>query len=92
MDVNEFTSSLAINIQDSSGVWDKEAGPDRAPKPKLGDKSITQNGEYHASDDDLDGYSSVDVSVSNDIPTDMQIDNLPEGYAQNWHIRFNNIK
>lgn len=35
----------------------------------LGTKSITANGTYNASSDDLDGYSSVTVNVPGDSPT-----------------------
>lgn len=35
----------------------------------LGTKSITANGTYNASSDDLDGYSSVTVNVSGGTPT-----------------------
>lgn len=34
------------------------------PEKKLGIKKITQNGVYNASDDSLDGYSSVNVETS----------------------------
>ena len=37
--------------------------PDEYIIPKLGSKQITENGIYKASDDNLDGYSSVDVNV-----------------------------
>lgn len=35
-----------------------------APKINLGIKTITTNGDYNASDDGLDGYSSVEVNVT----------------------------
>ncbi len=34
----------------------------------IGQKSITQNGTYTASDDDLDGYSQVTVNVGGSTP------------------------
>lgn len=34
------------------------------PEPKLGTKTITENGTYKATDDNLDGYSEVEVSTS----------------------------
>lgn len=34
------------------------------PEPKLGTKTITSNGTYKASDDNLDGYSEVEVETS----------------------------
>lgn len=38
--------------------------PDEYIIPKLGSKQITENGIYKASDDNLDGYSSVEVATS----------------------------
>ena len=34
----------------------------------LGSKTITKNGEYDPSDDNLDGYSSITVNIENRIP------------------------
>lgn len=34
------------------------------PEPKLIEKTITENGEYNAADDDADGYSKVTVNVA----------------------------
>lgn len=34
------------------------------PEPKLGTKTITENGTYKAIDDNLDGYSEVEVATS----------------------------
>lgn len=42
----------------------KTQGTGTAPSPTLITKNITQNGTYDAEDDDVDGYSSVTVSVS----------------------------
>ena len=42
----------------------------------LGNKSITENGTYLASDDNLDGYSSVEVNVEGG------------GGSQNTGVRF----
>lgn len=39
-------------------------GGSNTPAPTLITKSITQNGTYNASDDNADGYSSVNVNVS----------------------------
>lgn len=52
-------------------------------QPSLGTKSITANGTYAASSDDLDGYSEVTVNVSN-IPNkgfvfkDYDVDGYPQ--------------
>ena len=44
----------------------------------LGTKNITTNGTYNASDDNLDGYSSVTVNVSGGT-TPIQINPFPQG-------------
>ena len=43
-------------------------GEGDAPAPTLIDKTITENGEYSASDDNADGYKTVDVSVEAQEP------------------------
>ena len=53
-----------------NGIYDvreKESATVNIPEPKLGTKNITQNGIYKASDDELDGYSEVNVAVNNSI-------------------------
>lgn len=52
--------------------------------PSLGTKTITANGTYTASDDSLDGYSSVTVNV----PTSGGVDTLTlyaSGQLPTWH-------
>lgn len=58
-----------INIS-QNGTYDvkeKENAIVNVPDKKLGTKSITSNGTYKASDDNLDGYSKLDVDVSADF-------------------------
>ena len=45
-------------------VTDKASAKVNVPEKKLGTKTITKNGTYKASDDDLDGYSEVEVETS----------------------------
>ena len=45
-------------------VTDKASAKVNVPEKQLGTKIITKNGTYKASDDDLDGYSEVEVETS----------------------------
>ena len=55
-----------INIIENGtyDVTDKINAIVNIPEKKLGTKTITKNGTYKASDDDLDGYSEVEVETS----------------------------
>lgn len=59
----EPSGELEINENGSYDVVDK-AGVNVDIQPNLGTKTITENGVYNASDDNLDGYSSVEVETS----------------------------
>lgn len=61
---NQYAQSMFTNMQNSEGGFFNNN-----PPPKLGEKSITENGTYTAKEDKLDGYSSVttDVSSVNDF-------------------------
>lgn len=48
-------------MMNSAGAWVRQGAG--APEPTLIEKTITENGEYAASADDADGYSSVSVDV-----------------------------
>ena len=45
-------------------VTDKASAKVNVPEKQLGTKTITSNGTYNASDDNLDGYSEVEVATS----------------------------
>ena len=55
-----------INIIENGtyDVTDKTNAIVNIPEKKLGSKIITENGTYKASDDNLDGYSEVEVATS----------------------------
>ena len=55
-----------INIIENGtyDVTDKTNAIVNIPEKKLGIKTITENGTYKASDDNLDGYSEVEVATS----------------------------
>ena len=55
-----------INISQNGtyNVTDKASAIVNIPEKKLGSKIITENGIYKAADDNLDGYSEVEVATS----------------------------
>ena len=55
-----------INITENGevNVADKETAIVNVPEKKLGNKIIIKNGTYKAIDDNLDGYSEVEVATS----------------------------
>lgn len=57
---NEFYQNSLINIRKDNDEWKNAAGTCSA---NLIEKSVTENGEYYAKDDNADGYSSVKVEV-----------------------------
>lgn len=57
---NEFYQNAMINIRKDNDEWKNAAETCSA---NLIEKSVTENGEYYAKDDNVDGYSSVAVNV-----------------------------
>ena len=57
---NEFFLNSTINARKDNDEWKNASG---ACSPNLMEKSITENGEYSAKADGVDGYSSVMVGV-----------------------------
>ena len=61
---NSYWQNSAMNIRKDEDEW--RLAKDTVPAPsELGTKEITENGNYSAKDDGLDGYSDVNVTVSN---------------------------
>ena len=61
---NSFYQNSMINARKDNDEW--RNAKDTVPAPsELGSKEITENGNYSAKDDGLDGYSDVNVTVSN---------------------------
>lgn len=61
---NSYWQNASMNIRKDEDEW--RLAKDTVPAPsELGSKDITENGNYSAKDDGLDGYSDVNVSVSN---------------------------
>lgn len=55
---------IEINSNGTYDVTEKANAIVNVPEKQLGTKTITTNGTYNASDDNLDGYSSVEVETS----------------------------
>ena len=58
------TGNIEITKNGIYNVREKETANVNIPMLKLGTKNITENGVYKASDDELDGYSEVNVETS----------------------------
>lgn len=59
------TDNIAITENGTYNVKDYETATVQVPipEPNLGTKEVTANGEYSASEDNLDGYSKVSVNI-----------------------------
>ena len=57
------TGNIEITKNGIYNVREKETANVNIPVLKLGTKNITENGVYKASDDELDGYSEVNVGI-----------------------------
>ena len=62
----QIIPSGEINISQNGtyDVTDKASAKVKVPEKQLGAKTITKNGTYNATDDNLDGYSQVEVETS----------------------------
>ena len=58
------SGNIQITENGTYDVRDKENAIVEIPEKKLGTKTITSNGTYNATDDNLDGYSQVSVETS----------------------------
>ena len=64
---NEYivpNGEIEINANGSYDVTDKTKAKVNIPEPKLETKTITKNGIYKAHDDNLDGYTQVNVETA----------------------------
>lgn len=64
---NEYiipSGEIDITQNGTYNVTDKSTANVNIPEKQLGTKTITKNGIYKATDDNLDGYSEVDVETS----------------------------
>lgn len=65
-DFDMFKQSLSINCRQMNGASNQ---PPVIPSPRLGDLSVTDNGDYSANAEGYDGYANVDVEVSGSSKT-----------------------
>ena len=79
-----------INIIENGtyDVTDKINAIVNIPEKKLGIKTITENGTYKASDDNLDGYSEVEVATSGVDINEYFKPTIQGGYPYTWRDSF----
>lgn len=58
------SGDIEINQNGTYDIKEKQYANVNIPEKQLGTKLITENGTYKASDDNLDGYSQVEVTTS----------------------------
>lgn len=73
---------LEINQNGTYDVTDKASANVNIPEKVLGTKTITSNGTYKAVDDNLDGYSEVEVKTSGVNIWDYFIEKPPSNQGQ----------
>ena len=71
--------NLEINQNGTYDVTDKTSAKVNVPEKQLGTKTITKNGTYNATDDNLDGYSKVEVATSGVDINDYFTDTISSG-------------
>ena len=79
-----------INISQNGtyDVTDKINAIVNIPEKKLGSKTITENGIYKAADDNLDGYSEVEVATSGVDINEYFKPTIQGGYGYGWRDSF----
>ena len=79
-----------INIIENGtyDVKDKINAIVNIPEKKLGSKIITENGTYKASNDNLDGYSEVEVATSGVDINEYFKPTIQGGYGYGWRDTF----
>lgn len=87
------SGEIEINANGTYDVTDKASAKVNVPEKQLGTKTITQNGTYNASDDNLDGYSQVEVQTSGVDINDyfLSVGTSYNGRAQSYLKKFPQI-
>ena len=76
------SGEININSNGTYDVTDKASANVNIPEKVLGTKTITSNGTYKAVDDNLDGYSEVEVKTSGVNIWDYFIEQPPSNQGQ----------
>lgn len=61
---HEIEGNSAFKLDTKGAYMEDDITISTDIEPELGEKTITENGTYHASEDNLDGYGEVNVNVS----------------------------
>lgn len=81
------SGTITIDRNGFYNVTDKSAAYVNIPQKMLGTKKVTENGIYKATDDNLDGYSQVEVATSGVDITEYMGNTISESgreYAPPW--------
>ena len=76
------SGEIEITANGDYNVTDKASAKVNVPEKQLGTKTITKNGVYNATDDNLDGYSQVEVETSGVDIWDYFIKEVPSNQGQ----------
>ena len=101
--VEPKTESLEVTPTKETQYFESETGiyydnvtvnpiPDEYIIPNLGTKTITKNGTYNATDDNLDGYSKVEVATSGVDINDYFETTYSGTLSNNWALYGNYVK
>ncbi len=101
--VEPKTESLEVTPTKETQYFESETGiyydnvtvnpiPDEYIIPNLGTKTITKNGTYNATDDNLDGYSQVSVETSGVDINDYFETTYSGTLSNNWALYGNYVK
>ena len=83
------SGEIDITQNGTYNVTDKATANVNIPEKQLGTKTITKNGIYKATDDNLDGYSEVDVETSGVDINDYFVTTIDDTNGQSF---FANVK
>ena len=82
------SGEININSNGTYDVTDKASANVNIPEKVLGTKTITSNGIYKAADDNLDGYSEVEVATGGVDINEYFKPTIQGGYAYTWRDSF----